>query len=118
MDKVVIHDLEVFSTVGIWQWEKQMPRKLVLNLELGWDNSRPGMSDDIQDALDYFKVSESIKSLCKNADYNLIESLAEEIALVLQDDFGVAWCKIELLKPGALSNVSNVGVVIERGNKS
>jgi len=43
--------------------------------------------------------------------------MAEEIAQIVLDEFGVRWLKLKLGKPGAVPMARDVGVIIERGER-
>jgi dihydroneopterin aldolase len=45
----------------------------------------------------------------------LVETLAEHIAMLVLEDFGVASVHISLSKPGAIRSSRDVGVVLDRG---
>jgi len=47
----------------------------------------------------------------------LVESLAEEIAAIVREEFNVPWLRLRLSKPGAVRGARDVGLVIERGTK-
>jgi len=47
-----------------------------------------------------------------------VETLAERIAAIITDEFGVKWCRIRLNKKGAVRGVRDVGVIIERGTRA
>ena len=36
---------------------------------------------------------------------------------IIRDEFGVAWVRLKLSKPGAVTGARNVGVLIERGTR-
>ena len=42
MDKVFIDHLEVYCTIGVYEWEKQITQKLVLDLEMDFDTQAAG----------------------------------------------------------------------------
>jgi dihydroneopterin aldolase len=44
----------------------------------------------------------------------LVETLAEHIAMLILEDFGVAWVSISLSKPGAIRSSRDVGVMLQR----
>jgi dihydroneopterin aldolase len=48
------------------------------------------------------------------AQYHLVETLAHKLATTLIDEFGIAWIKMSLNKPGAIRGSRDVGVTIER----
>lgn len=38
MDKVFIEQLEVITTIGVYDWEQEIKQKLVLDIEMAHDN--------------------------------------------------------------------------------
>ena len=54
----------------------------------------------------------------EDSDFQLVETLAERVADVVREEFGVAWLKLRLSKPGALRGSRDVGVIIERGERT
>jgi dihydroneopterin aldolase len=46
-----------------------------------------------------------------------VERLISEIAGIIRNEFNVPWVKITLNKKGAIRGASDVGVVIERGER-
>ncbi|KOO05085.1 bifunctional dihydroneopterin aldolase/7,8-dihydroneopterin epimerase [Vibrio nereis] len=116
MDKVFIEQLEVITTIGVYDWEQQIKQKLVLDIEMAHDNRPAGKSDDVIDALDYSQVSEAVLNHIEGGRFLLVERVAEEIAELIMTRFNVPWIKIRLTKPGAVAQAKGVGVIIERGN--
>ena len=78
LDKVFIEQLEVITTIGVYDWEQQIKQKLVLDIEMAHDNKPAGKSDDVQDALDYSQVSEAVLNHIENGRFLLVERVAEE----------------------------------------
>lgn len=115
MDKVFIEQLEVITTIGVYDWEQEIKQKLVLDLEMAHDNKPAGMSDDVADALDYSQVSQAVIDHIENGRFLLVERVAEEVAEIIMSRFSVPWIRIRLTKPGAVAQAKGVGVIIERG---
>ncbi|MFA0085082.1 dihydroneopterin aldolase [Vibrio sp. 10N.286.49.C2] len=115
LDKVFIEQLEVITTIGVYDWEQEIKQKLVLDIEMAHDNAPAGKSDNVEDALDYSQVSTAVIHHIESGRFLLVERVAEEIAALIQTQFSVPWVKIRLTKPGAVAQASGVGVVIERG---
>ncbi|MDA0117283.1 bifunctional dihydroneopterin aldolase/7,8-dihydroneopterin epimerase [Vibrio sp. T11.5] len=115
MDKVFIEQLEVITTIGVYDWEQEIKQKLVLDIEMAHDNQPAGKSDDVADALDYAQVSSAVLSHIESGRFLLVERVAEEVAQLIMTQFSVPWVKIRLTKPGAVPQASGVGVIIERG---
>ncbi|MCG7498224.1 dihydroneopterin aldolase [Vibrio sp. Of7-15] len=115
MDLVFIEQLEVITTIGVYDWEQEIKQKLVLDLEMAHDNKPAAQSDDVQFALDYATVSQAVTDHITEGRFLLVERVAEEVAELIMTRFSVPWIKVKLTKPGAVVNARGVGVVIERG---
>ncbi|MCK5897884.1 MAG: dihydroneopterin aldolase [Methylococcales bacterium] len=70
------------------------------------------------DTLDYKAVSKRIISFVETSKFFLVEKLIEEIANIIRTEFNVPWVKIILNKKGAIRGASDVGIIIERGEKN
>jgi dihydroneopterin aldolase len=84
---------------------------------MGNDNRIPAASTDIADALDYKAVAKRLISFVSESQFLLVETLAEEIARIVRDEFNVPWLRLRLGKPGAVTGSKDVGVIIERGTR-
>lgn len=113
-DRVLIEGLTVSTTIGVYDWEKNIKQQLVLDLEMAWNNQPAGNSDDVALCLDYFKVSQAITNLVAANKFELIECVAERVAELVIQQFAVTWLRVKVSKPGAITNATNVAVVIER----
>ena len=117
MDTVFIKQLEVISTIGVYDWEKSVQQKLYFDLEMAFDNRPAALTDDINLALNYFSVSERVNQFVQQTQFELIETMAEQVAALIMQEFNVPWIKLTLHKPGALAKAQSLGVQIERGVK-
>lgn len=114
MDKVFIEGLEIDTVIGIHDWERRIRQTLRLDIELGFDNRVPAASDDVADTLDYDAISQRLTAYVQASEFGLVETLAERCAALVIEEFGVAWLRLKLSKPGAVRNAAAVGVIIER----
>lgn len=114
MDRIFLHDLKVDTVIGIWGWERKIRQTVVINLEMAADIRRAAASDDVADTLNYKKVAKRIQQFVAESEFQLVETLAERIAAIINDEFGVAWVKVTVSKPGAIRGSRDVGVEIER----
>ncbi len=117
MDLVLIEGLEVRTVIGIYDWEREIRQTVRLDLEMAWDISKAGKSDNIEDTLDYKSVSKRLIDFVEASEFGLIESLAEHCAKIIRDEFDVPWLRLKMSKPGAVRGSENVAVLIERGSK-
>lgn len=117
MDIVFIEDLKVDTVIGIYDWERQIRQTISIDLEMAHDIGPAAKEDTIDQCLDYKSVAKRVISFVEEAEFQLVETLAEKIAQIIQDEFGVPWLRLKLSKPGAVRGSKNVGVLIERGQK-
>ncbi len=114
MDHVFIEQLEIPALIGIYDWERKIRQPLLFDIEMAFDNRTPAASDDIADTLDYKAVSKRVIAFVEESSFGLVETLAERIAALILDEFGVQHVKLKLSKPGAVRGARAVGVMIER----
>ena len=117
MDTIFVTDLRVETIVGIWEWERQVPQTVRIDLEMAADIRRAAASDSIEATLDYRAVSKRVAEFVAESRYKLIESMAEGIADVIAEEFNVPWVKVQVHKPWAVRGSKDVGIVIERGER-
>jgi dihydroneopterin aldolase len=117
MDYVFIEDLRIDTVVGIYDWERRTRQTIALDVEMGFDNTRPAASDAIEDTLNYKAVSKRLIAFVEGSSFQLVETLAERCAALIREEFGVSWLRLKVSKLGAVRGARAVGVVIERGEK-
>ena len=117
MDIVFVEDLRIETVIGIYDWERQIRQVVAIDLEMAFDNTRPAASDKIVDTLDYKAVSKRLIAFVEASNFELVETLAEQCARIVREEFGVSWLRLRLAKPGAVRGAKAVGVVIERGQR-
>ena len=114
MDKIFIHALKTETIVGIFDWERQVKQTVLIDIEFSADIRKAALSDSIHDTLNYKGVAKRVLAFVEVSSFHLVETLAEHIAMLILQDFGVAWVSITLSKPGAIRNSRDVGVMLER----
>jgi dihydroneopterin aldolase len=116
VDTVFINALEVDCVIGVYDWERQIRQRLIIDLTLGWDNRAPAAGDDLSLALDYASVSARVQAFAADSAFQLVETFAERLAATLLAEFGMPWLRLRITKPGAVPAArGGVGVEIERG---
>ncbi|HWW29698.1 MAG TPA: dihydroneopterin aldolase [Steroidobacteraceae bacterium] len=117
MDKIFIHALKTEAIVGIFDWERQVKQAVVIDCEFSADIAKAALSDSIDDTLNYKRVAKRVLAFVEGTQFHLVETLAEHVAMLLLEEFGVAWVRISLSKPGALRSSRDVGVQLERNSE-
>jgi dihydroneopterin aldolase len=117
MDIVFLNDLRVDTVIGIFEWERRIRQQISIDLEMGTDIRRAAATDAINDALDYKAVAKRLLDFIEHSEFQLVETLAENIAGIVMTEFKVPWLRLTLRKPGAVRGSQAVGVIIERGER-
>lgn len=114
MDKIFIHALRTEAIIGIFDWERQVKQTVLIDIEISADIAKAALSDSIHDTLNYKRVAKGVLAFVEASQFHLVETLAERIAMLILEDFAVAWVRLSLSKPGAIRGSRDVGVMLER----
>jgi FolB domain-containing protein len=114
MDKILIKDLLLSGIIGINPDERVQKQDVLINIELSCDTTRAGISDDIQDCINYRTVTKRIIAHVEQAQRFTLEALAADIARLCLEFEGVETVHLMVEKPGALRFARSVGVEITR----
>ena len=116
-DIIFISDLRIETIIGIYDWERKVRQTVSLDLEMATDIRKAASTDSIEDTLNYKAVAKRLIAFVGESEFQLVETLAERIAGIVTEEFGVSWLRLKLHKPGALRGSRDVGVMIERGSR-
>jgi dihydroneopterin aldolase len=113
-DVIFLHDLRVDTVIGIWDWERRIKQTVSIDLRMGADIRGAAATDDIKDTLNYKQLAKRVQQFVGDAEFLLVETLAEKIAGVILDEFELPWVEVQVSKPGAIRGARDVGVIIHR----
>ncbi len=117
MDTIFIHNLRIETIIGVFAWERKAKQAVLFDIDMATDVKRAAASDRIDDALDYKLIAKAIIQFVEASQFQLVETLAEQVAELITTNFEVPWLKLSVNKKGALRHADNVGVTIQRGIK-
>ena len=117
MDIIFLSGLTTECIIGIWDWERRVKQKVVVDLEMGADIRRAAGSDRIDDTLDYKSVAKRLLQFIGDSEFQLVETLTERIAELVITEFSVPWVRVRLNKQGAIRGSRDVGILIERSSR-
>ena len=80
MDKITVKDLEVFANHGVYEQENFLGQKFVISAVLHTDTRKAGLTDNLENSINYGEVSHLMKKVVEGNTWNLIEKIAEEVA--------------------------------------
>lgn len=118
MDIIYISDLRIETVIGIFDWERKIKQTVILDIEMAGDCRKAAVNDDVEDTVNYKGVAKRLIAFVGDSKYQLVETLAEKCAQLIMEEFGVPWVKLRLNKQGALRGARDVGVIIERGERT
>ena len=113
-DIIFIEGLEIETIIGVYEHERNIKQKVVLDIEMTLPESDAANSDELRHTVDYDAVSKLVTSYVIDTQYQLIESLAEQVASLVLGAFATDSLKLKLSKPGAVKNAKSVGLIILR----
>ena len=114
MDTIFLSGLTTECIIGIWDWERRVRQKVVVDIEMATDIRRAAATDSIDDTLDYKRVSKRLLEFIGDSQFQLVETLTERIAEIVVREFDVTWVRVRLNKQGAIRGARDVGIQIER----
>jgi 7,8-dihydroneopterin aldolase/epimerase/oxygenase len=117
MDIVYIRQLRADTVIGVYDWERTVHQSVYLDLEMATDIRQAAGADALEHTLDYAAISSRVVSFIEQSEFELIEAMAEQVAAIVLAEFQVPWLRLRLSKPGAVAQATDVGVLIERGEK-
>ena len=101
MTVIYIKDLVVEGKHGVHQREKANPQRFSINAELTIDIAKAGLSDELADTLNWSRLRTTIIDTVQNNSFNLVERLAQEIAVQILLDKRVRKLVLSVDKPDA-----------------
>lgn len=116
LGKILIRDLELFGRHGVLSEEKK-GQIFKIDLELTTDFGAAAKSDELKDSVDYREVIDEVAHLVEEKNFQLLETLAEEIASHILSCFPVGRVKVVVKKPQAplTKPVGWVAAEVDRG---
>ena len=114
MDEIFIEDLLIRSVIGISDREREQPQDILVNVTLFSDASKAGVSDDVNESVNYRTVAKKILAHTEKVNRYTVEALAADIANFCLQEAGVLGVRVKVEKPGAVRFAKSVGVIITR----
>ncbi|MEM6715482.1 MAG: dihydroneopterin aldolase [Cyanobacteria bacterium P01_D01_bin.6] len=117
MDKIYVNDIRAFGYSGALPEENVLGQWFRVDLVLQLDLSCAGASDVLTDTYDYSEAVQAVQQLIQHQPYNLVETIASEIAkIVLKSDDRLTQIIVKLTKltPPVPSFLGQIAVEITR----
>ena len=113
-DQILIKDLVVEMSAGIYDHEKINTQRVIINVTLDVQSNKGKTLNSINDVISYEVIANQIQELAQAQHYDFLEELAEKIAMLCLQKPKVHNAKIRVEKPDIIKNAGSVGVEIIR----
>jgi dihydroneopterin aldolase len=97
MDSLIIHDLELWTRIGVPEEERKTEQRILVTIELFGDLSSVAKSDDVTRGIDYEQLTNDVRSLA-TTERKTIERLAEDIAAMILTSYKPQSVKVSVWK--------------------
>ena len=112
-DRIHIEQLEISTRVGVLEEERNVPQRLTVSISLWPCRETRDLGDKIDNTVNYSAVAEETKNFVRDQSFNLIETLADRLAMHLLKTFPTQKVAVELRK-FPLKDAKYVSVTVTR----
>ena len=110
-----LQGLRVECIVGIHPHEREARQAVIFDIDLDYDFAAAAAADEIGQAVDYSRAAGLVTELAERRAFQLIETMAEETAAMLFEQFPQARrVRIEIRKPAAVPAATCAFVRVDR----
>ena len=114
MDTIQLQNISINSILGCYPEERNVRRPVKIFVTLYTDVRKAAQSGNLSDAIDYDKLTQEIIDFSEASSYNLIESLAENIAVLCLEKTMAAAVDVTVSKPHPRAHLEQVSITIHR----
>lgn len=112
LDTLTIKALNVSTKIGVHAWEQRINQQLLIDISMDADFS--ACDDDLSKTIDYAALCETVTHFVESKSFQLIETVANEVASLIQQKFKVTQLTVAVNKPCAIKNAANIQVIVHR----
>ncbi len=112
MDALHIKALSVATKIGVHAWEQQINQQLLIDITIPSDFS--ACQDNLANTIDYDALCQTVTRFVESKSFQLIESVAAEVAHLIKQEFSVSQLTVAVTKPHAVKNAGIIQVVVNR----
>ena len=97
--KIIINNLIIYASVGVYENEKKNKQKIIVNVELLLSNESEPKSDNLESTQDYSQFRKCLIDIIRSQHFQLLEVLVEKIHSTLMINSYVLGAKVNISKP-------------------
>lgn len=110
---IFLRNFALTPSIGIHDFEKAAPQRLLVNIELFIRPVPPGR-DEIDEVLDYDFLRDRIGALARDRHWNLQETLLDRIVDICLEPAMVLGARVSTEKPDVYPDCDGVGLEVTR----
>lgn len=111
-DTLTITALNVATKIGVHAWEQRINQTLLIDISIPSDFSN--CEDKLTNTLDYADLCQTVTQYVESNSFQLIETVANSVAQLIQERFNVTELSIKVAKPHAIKNAGSIQVIVHR----
>ena len=97
--KILIYNLIIQASVGVYEYEKQNKQRIIVNVELLLSNDSEPKQDNLEATQDYSQFRKCLIDIIESQHFNLLEVLVENVHSALMRNSYVIGAKVKISKP-------------------
>ena len=102
--KILINNLIIQASVGVYEHEKKNKQKLIVKVELLLSNDSEPKQDNLESTQDYSQFRKCLIEIIQSQHFQLLEVLVEKIHSTLMVNSYVIGAKVNISKPNIFND--------------
>lgn len=112
MDTLNITALSIETKIGVYGWEQRINQRLLIDISIPYNFQ--DCKDNLSNTLDYDDLCQTVTQFVESTSFQLIETVAEQIAQLIKQKYLVNKVSVAVSKPHAVKNAGGIQVVVNR----
>ena len=97
--------IETICSIGIHDFEKAAPQRVLIDIEVVLDPETEPAADDINDALNYDDIRQTVVDIAQSGHFDLQETLARTVFNAVRSMKTVVGLRVRTAKPDVYKDV-------------
>ena len=102
--KILINNLIIRASVGVYEHEKQNKQNIIVNVELLLSNDSEPKEDNLESTQDYSQFRKCLIDIIQSQHFQLLEILVEKIHTTMMLNTYVIGAKVNISKPNIFND--------------
>ena len=109
---MIIHikNLRLKANIGTDDCERNNKQDIIINVKIEYDGTKAAETDNLNDTVNYYKITKQIIEEVEQSEFLLLEKLANHILQIVMQEPLVETATIEVDKPHAIHQADSVSI--------